>query len=109
ALPDEAFETALGAAIHPAAVASNRTTLASLVATNFFGINAPAIAATEVQYVEMWAAAVGGMMGDHTTSAAVASTLAQFDVPTMSLAGLAGWVSSVETSVTSAVSGAGGS
>ncbi len=105
----EAFETALGATIHPAAVASNRTTLASLVATNFFGINAPAIAATEFQYVEMWAADVGAMMGYHTTSAAVASTLAQFDVPTMSLAGLAGWFSSVETSVTSAVSGAGGS
>jgi PPE-repeat protein len=116
----EAFETALGATIHPAAVATNRTTLASLVATNFFGINAPAIAATEFQYVEMWAADVGAMMGYHTTSAAVASTLAQFDVPTMSLAGLAGWLSSVESQataaisslgsqVTSALSGAGGS
>ncbi len=104
-----AFETALAATIHPAAVTSNRTTLASLVATNFFGINAPAIAATEFTYVEMWAADVGAMMGYHTTSTAVASTLAQFDTPTMSLAGLAGWVSSVETSVTSAFSGAGAS
>src|SRR3984957_8417610 len=97
-----AFEAALSATIHPAAVSANRTTLASLIATNFFGMNAPAIASTEFQYVEMWAADVGAMMGYHTTSTSVASTLTQFDAPPLSLAGLAGWVSSLESSVTSA-------
>ena len=87
-----AFEAALSATIHPAAVSANRTTLSTLVATNFFGFNAPAIAATEFQYVEMWAADVAAMMGYHTTSAAVASTMAQFDIPSLSLSGLTGWV-----------------
>ncbi|MGO9157182.1 PPE family protein [Mycobacterium sp.] len=104
-----AFETALAGTVHPAAVTGNRTTLATLVATNFFGINAPAIAATEFQYVEMWAADVAAMMGYHTTSAAVASTMAQFNVPPLSLAGLAGWVSQLGTQVTSVVSSLGSS
>ncbi len=104
-----AFETALAATVHPAAVTGNRTTLAALVATNFFGINAPAIAATEFQYVEMWAADVGAMMGYHTTSTSVASTLAQFDIPPVSLAGLTSWVSSLESQVTAGVSSLGSS
>ena len=73
-----AFEAALAATVHPAAVTANRTTLATLVATNFFGINAPAIAATEFQYVEMWAADVAAMLGYHAASTSVASTLTQF-------------------------------
>ena len=85
-----AFETALTATVHPAAVTGNRTTLSTLVATNFFGINAPAIAATEFQYVEMWAADVGAMLGYHSTSTSVAATLTQFDTPPVSLAGLPG-------------------
>ena len=88
-----AFETALTATVHPAAVTGNRTTLSALVATNFFGINAPAIAATEFQYVEMWAADVAAMLGYHSTSTSVASTLTQFSVPPVSLAGLSGWLS----------------
>lgn len=94
-----AFEAALSATIHPAAVSANRTTLSTLVATNFFGFNAPAIAATEFQYVEMWAADVAAMMGYHTTSAAVASTMGQFDTPTLSLSGLTGWVKTLGSSV----------
>ena len=35
-------------------IAANRSLLATLVATNFLGINTPAIAATEAQYAEMW-------------------------------------------------------
>ena len=61
-------------------MAGNRTTLESLVATNFFGFNAPAIAATEFQYVEMWAQDVGAMLGYHAGATSVASTLAQFSV-----------------------------
>ena len=99
-----AFETALAATVHPAAVTANRTTLSTLIATNFFGLNAPAIASTEFTYVEMWAADVGAMMGYHTTSTSVASTMAQFDTPPLSLAGLTGWVSSLESTATAAVS-----
>ncbi|WP_252159672.1 PPE domain-containing protein, partial [Mycobacterium tuberculosis] len=36
-------------------VVANRALLVALVATNFFGQNTPAIAATEAQYAEMWA------------------------------------------------------
>lgn len=36
-------------------VAANRALLAALVATNFLGINTPAIMATEAHYMEMWA------------------------------------------------------
>lgn len=103
-----AFEAALTATVHPVAVTGNRTTLSTLVATNFFGINAPAIAATEFQYVEMWAADVGAMMGYHTTSTSVAATLTQFDAPPVSLAGLSGWVSQLGTWVTTEVSQLGG-
>ena len=94
-----AFEMAQAATVHPAAVTANRTTLATLIATNFFGINAPAIAATEFQYVEMWAADVGAMLGYHAGATSVASTLTQFSLPPTSLAGLGGWVSQELSSV----------
>ena len=102
-----AFETALTATVHPAAVTGNRTTLSTLVATNFFGMNAPAIAATEFQYVEMWAADVAAMLGYHSTSTSVAATLTQFDTPPVSLAGLSGWVSQLGSEVSSALSSVG--
>ena len=38
----------------PPVIAANRSQLATLVATNFLGINTPAIMATEAQYAEMW-------------------------------------------------------
>jgi PPE-repeat protein len=103
-----AFEAALSATVHPAAVTGNRTTLASLVATNFFGFNAPAIAATEFQYVEMWAADVGAMLGYHAGATSVASTMAQFSLPPVSLAGLSGWVSQLGVQVATEVSSLGG-
>jgi PPE-repeat protein len=55
-------------------VAANRTQLAMLVATNVFGQNTPAIAATEAQYAEMWAQDAGAMNG----YAAAANAAAQF-------------------------------
>jgi len=94
-----AFEVAQAATVHPAAVTANRTTLATLIATNFFGLNAPAIAATEFQYVEMWAADVGAMLGYHAGATSVASTMAQFSLPPMSMAGLVGWVSQLAPQV----------
>ncbi|WAC94086.1 PPE family protein [Mycobacterium sp. Aquia_213] len=58
-----AFEAAFGATVPPPVVAANRTLLANLVATNIFGQNTPAIAATEAQYMEMWAQDAGAMNG----------------------------------------------
>ncbi len=58
-----AFESALAATVHPVVVAANRSDLVQLVASNLFGQNAPAIAATEGQYEEMWAADVAAMVG----------------------------------------------
>src|SRR5262249_8896174 len=49
------FVAARTTVVHPSVVAANRAMLADLIATNFFGINFPAIAATEAQYMQMWA------------------------------------------------------
>jgi PPE-repeat protein len=49
-----AYEAAFAATVPPAVIAANRAQLAALVATNFLGINTPAILATEAQYAEMW-------------------------------------------------------
>jgi PPE-repeat protein len=50
-----AFETAFAMTVPPQVIAANRVLLMTLVATNFFGQNTPAIAATQAQYMEMWA------------------------------------------------------
>src|SRR5208283_1279760 len=50
-----AYEQAYAMTVPPPAVTANRTQLASLIATNFFGQNTAAIAATEAQYAEYWA------------------------------------------------------
>lgn len=94
-----AFETAMLATVHPAAVTANRVSLAALVATNILGQNTPAIAATESDYVEMWAQDVTAMMGYHADAAAVVSPLSSFAVPPVSLSGVAAGVSSVVSGV----------
>jgi PPE-repeat protein len=83
------------ATVHPAAVAANRVSLVSLIATNFLGQNTPAIAATEFDYVEMWAQDVGAMLGYHAGAASVASTLTPFSLPPVNLTGLVSQVTSV--------------
>lgn len=50
-----AFEAVRAATVHPAIVAANRTQLMSLVRSNLLGLNAPAIAAAEAVYEQMWA------------------------------------------------------
>jgi PPE-repeat protein len=50
--------------VHPSAVAANRATLTVLVAANLLGQNTAAIAATEAQYMEMWAQDVVAMQRD---------------------------------------------
>ncbi len=49
-----AYEAAFAATVPPPIVAANRALLSALAATNFLGINTPAIAATEAHYAEMW-------------------------------------------------------
>ena len=49
------FEAAKAAITHPAAIAANRMQLISLVKSNLFGFNAPAIAAAEGAHEWMWA------------------------------------------------------
>ncbi|OMC39171.1 PPE family protein [Mycobacterium sp. IS-1264] len=83
-----AFETAQAGTVPPAAVAANRALLLLLIATNFFGQNTAAIAATELEYMEMWAQDVAAMTGYHAGAMSVAATLPSFSAPPVGLAGL---------------------
>jgi PPE-repeat protein len=75
-----AFEAAFAMTVPPPVIAANRILLATLIATNFFGQNTPAIAATEAQYMEMWAQDAAAMTG-YAVSSATASVLAPFPAP----------------------------
>jgi PPE-repeat protein len=81
----DAFETARAATVHPLVVAANRNGLVQLVMSNLFGQNAPAIAAVEAEYEQMWAQDVAAMTGYHAGASAAAAQLA----PLQSLNGLA--------------------
>ena len=72
-----AFELAHAMTVPPAAVAANRAQLTALIATNFFGQNTAAIAATEAQYAEYWAQDVTAMSG-YAASSAEATQLTPF-------------------------------
>jgi PPE-repeat protein len=75
-----AYQAAFAATVPPPVIAANRAQLLVLVATNFFGQNTPAIAATEAQYAQMWAQDAAAMYG-YAGSSAVASQLTSFDQP----------------------------
>ena len=75
-----AYETAFTLTVPPPVIAANRVLLATLVATNFFGQNTPAIAATEAQYMEMWAQDAAAMYG-YAGSSALATELTRFIEP----------------------------
>lgn len=72
-----AFESAFAATVAPPVIAANRAQLASLVATNLLGQNAPAIAATEAHYAEMWAQDAAAMYG-YAGDSALATRLSAF-------------------------------
>jgi len=65
-----AYESAFAMTVPPALVAANRAELARLQATNVFGQNTAAIAATEAQYGEMWAQDAAAMNGYASASSA---------------------------------------
>jgi PPE-repeat protein len=75
-----AYETAFADTVPPPVIAANRSLLATLVATNLFGQNTPAIATTEAEYGEMWARDAGAMYG-YAASSASATTLSPFTHP----------------------------
>ncbi|EUA09254.1 PPE family protein [Mycobacterium kansasii 732] len=75
-----AYETAFAMTVPPPAVTANRVLLMTLVATNFFGQNTPAIAATEAEYAEMWAQDAAAMYG-YADSSATATVLNPFNPP----------------------------
>ena len=75
-----AYETAFMGTVPPPVIAANRVLLATLIATNFFGQNTPAIMATEAQYMEMWAQDAATMYS-YLASSAIASALAPFTAP----------------------------
>ena len=86
-----AYEAAFAMTVPPPVIAANRAQLMMLIATNFFGQNTPAIAATEAQYGEMWAQDAAAMYGYAATSAATTAQVTPFTAApqTTNLAGLA--------------------
>ncbi|WP_232065991.1 PPE family protein [Mycobacterium heidelbergense] len=84
-----AYETAFAMTVPPAVVATNRALLAALVATNILGQNTPAIAATEAQYVEMWAQDVAAMNGYATSASGAVQVPALSAPPSMTNAAAA--------------------
>ena len=58
-----AYENTFALTVPPPLIAANRALLFGLIATNFFGQNTAAIAATEAEYGEMWAQDAVAMYG----------------------------------------------
>jgi len=75
-----AFEEAFSMTVPPPVITANRSLLMSLIITNIFGQNTPAIAATEAQYREMWAQDTAAMYG-YAGASASAATLTPFTPP----------------------------
>jgi PPE-repeat protein len=75
-----AYEAAFAATVPPPVIVANRSLLMTLIATNILGQNTPAIAATEVHYMQMWAQDAAAMYG-YAGSSAAASQLAPFTEP----------------------------
>ncbi|WP_099223695.1 PPE family protein [Mycobacterium persicum] len=75
-----AYEAAFAATVPPPEIAANRALLAMLVATNFFGQNTPAIAATETLYIEFWAQDAAAMY-TYAANSATATQLTELPEP----------------------------
>jgi PPE-repeat protein len=76
-----AYEAAFAMTVPPPVIEANRALLMALVATNFFGQNTPAIAATETLYAEMWAQDAAAMYGYAASSLPATATLTPFRAP----------------------------
>ncbi|OJZ74208.1 hypothetical protein BRW65_10310 [Mycobacterium paraffinicum] len=100
-----AYEAAFAATVPPPVIAANRALLAALIATNILGQNTPAIAATEAQYMEMWAQDAAAMYG-YAASSATASQLTPFAEPPQTTNESAGPTQAAAVTQSSAQSGA---
>lgn len=74
------FETTFAKIVPPSAIATNRSLLMTLIATNAFGQNTPAIETAQAQYAEMWAQDAEAMYV-YAASSAKATQLAPFTEP----------------------------
>ncbi len=100
-----AYEAAFAMTVPPPVIAANRALLMTLIATNFFGQNTPAIMATEAHYMEMWAQDAAAMYG-YAGASSTASTVTPFGSPpnATSAAGLAAQDAAVSGAVSMAAS-----
>lgn len=67
-----AYEAAFAMTVPPTVVTANRVELSNLLASNLFGQNTAAIAATEAQYADLWAQDASAMNGYASASSAAA-------------------------------------
>ena len=72
-----AYDAAFTATVPPPIITANRTLLATLLASNIFGQNTPAIATTESHYAEMWAQDASAMYS-YAGASSAAATLTPF-------------------------------
>lgn len=95
-----AFEAARSAVVPPPEIEENRIRLATLIATNFMGINTPAIAATEADYDRMWAQDATVMYGFASDASGISGSLVPFTppLPNTNPAGLAAQAGAVSQS-----------
>ncbi|WP_264916480.1 PPE family protein, partial [Mycobacterium kiyosense] len=101
-----AYETARSMIVHPALIAGNRNSLVSLVVSNLFGQNAPAIAAAEEIYEQFWAQDVVAMVDYYGGAAAAAAGLTPFAKgPLGQLAGASGIIQSAVTQLSGLAGG----
>lgn len=96
-----AYEAAFAAMVPPPVIAANRSLLMTLIATNLFGQNTPAIFAAEAHYVEMWAQDAAAMYA-YAGSSATASRLAPFTNPPQTVDGPASAAQSVASTTANA-------
>lgn len=75
-----AYEAAFQAMVPPEVIAANRAHVETLVGSNLFGQNTPAIAAAETAYAEMWAQDATAMY-QYAASSLEAVSLAPFGCP----------------------------
>ncbi|OBH17542.1 PPE family protein [Mycobacterium sp. E3247] len=97
-----AYEAAFAMTVPPPVIAANRAQLMTLVATNFFGQNTPAIMATEAQYTEMWAQDAAAMSAYDAATLAAAAQLTAFTEPPDGLGAAPQAVDSLATAADSA-------
>ena len=96
-----AYEAAYGMTVPPPVIAANRAQLASLVATNVMGQNAPAIAATEVHYGQMWAQDAAAMYGYAAQSSAATKVPSFTNAPQTTSPGALGGQAAATSQATS--------